>query len=205
MAPLQLSYYPGKIAAVLKRGIKLASFRVETFYLFLFAPTSSASSANSSFLDRRSTSGYTDFSFSRSFSAMLPFALFVSIPRLEKKLLREKRADWRYKLLLTLVVYSTNLFFSFLFFFFLFAISASSFSSCTEVLSRYLARLSFDGARYFDEKDIASTRIFNLKITSFRENKQRPGIDYISLYEEEFSLKAALASIVRGTCRYGSS
>lgn len=116
MAPLQLSYYPGKIAAVLKRGIKLASFRVETFYLFLFAPTSSASSANSSFLDRRSTSGYTDFSFSRSFSAMLPFALFVSIPRLEKKLLREKRADWRYKLLLTLVVYSTNLFFSFLFF-----------------------------------------------------------------------------------------
>lgn len=117
MAPLQLSYYPGKIAAVLKRGIKLASFRVGTFYLSLLAPTSSASSANSSFLDRRSTSGYTDFSFSRSFSAMLPFALFVLIPRFEKKLLREKRADWRYKLLLTLVVYSTNLFFSLFFFF----------------------------------------------------------------------------------------
>lgn len=93
---------------------------------------------------------------------MLPFALFVLIPRLEKKLLREKRADWRYKLLLTLVVYSTNLFF-FLFFFFLFAISASSFSSCTEVLSRYLARLSFHGARYFDEEDIALTRTFNLE------------------------------------------
>lgn len=143
MAPLQLSYYPGKIAAVLKRGIKLASFRVETFYLFLFAPTSSASSANSSFLDRRSTSGYTDFSFSRSFSAMLPFALFVSIPRLEKKLLREKRADWRYKLLLTLVVYSTNLFFLFFFFsfcyfrFVLFFLYRGSQSVSCEIIVRW--------------------------------------------------------------------
>lgn len=94
---------------------------------------------------------------------MLPFALFVLIPRLEKKLLREKRADWRYKLLLTLVIYSTNLSFLFFLFLFFFVISASSFSSCTEVLSRYLARLSFDGARYFDEEDIALTRIFNLE------------------------------------------